>query len=146
MQGTCPQQGVQDAQDAILQQQTVSEQSAWSASCCSERHLQFLLLLTSRCFKIRLPFCGFTLRRREHALSLMCLYFLLPLPLSWSFLPSSSPSSPTAAVHAWRLVSPSGPHWGLPPSSADNYCHLHIAQCDKHLALPVASRGTATLV
>lgn len=44
------------------------------------------------------------------------------------------------------LVSPSGPHWGLPLSSADNYCHLHIARCDKHLALPAASCGTATLV
>lgn len=54
--------------------------------------------------------------------------------------------SPPAAVHAWCLVSPSGLHWGLPLSSADNYCHLHIAQCDKHLALPAASRGTATLV
>lgn len=44
------------------------------------------------------------------------------------------------------LVWPSGPHWGLPLSPADNYCHLHIARCDKHLVLPVASHRTTMLV
>lgn len=73
---------------------------------------------------------------------LICLYFLLRL-YPGLFYPH--PPLPTA-VHAWCLVSPSGPHWGLPLSSADNYCHLHLAQCDKHLALPVASRGTTALV
>lgn len=78
----------------------------------------------------------FMLWPRGHVLSQISLYF--------SHNPPQPSSKPPAAVHTWCLVSPSGPHWGLPLSSADNYCHLHIAQCNKHF--PFTSHGTATLV
>lgn len=40
---------------------------------------------------------------------------------------------PPPAVWTRRLVLPSGLRWGLPPSPADNNCHLHVAQQNKDL-------------
>lgn len=55
---------------------------------------------------------------------------LAPSTTSWPLL-----APICTAVRMRCLLSPSARHWGLPLSSADNYCHLHVAQCDKHLAL-----------
>lgn len=61
------------------------------------------------------------------------LFYLTPCPPSLRFCTCVT------------LVLPSGLHWGLSLSPADNYCHLHVARCDKHLALPVASHRTTML-
>lgn len=80
------------------------------------------------------------LLHREQALSTVTL--LSPFS-AFVFVYSISLYSPLPALcTCTTLVSPSGPHWGLPLSPADNYCHLHIARCDKHSALPVARRRT----
>lgn len=85
-------------------------------------------------------FVLFTLTHSEHTPLLQCVF-----PVSTLYLCCfSSPYPPFCDSTCVTLVLPSGPHWGLPLSSADNYCHLHIAQSDKHLT--VVGCRTAALV
>ena len=85
-----------------------------------------------------LLFCGFIQPYPLHRVPNVSLFF----PSSTFILFFSAPCGYACVT----LVSPSGPHWGLRLSSADNYCHLHIVQFDKHLTLPVASHRIAVLV
>lgn len=109
---------------AISWEQTLSEQSARCPSRWFCRHLRFPSISVFLHIEIRLLFHGVTYDTLlSHSLILV---FFLPLPPCFP---------PPHGCTRMTLISPSGPHWGLPLSSADNYCHLHIAQCDKHLLL-----------
>lgn len=118
--------------EALFWHYSGTEQPVGSASHRSNHHLLCLVLLISHSFKTRLHWAVLT-RYTGSMLCLWCLYFPSLLSLSWSFLPY---------LHFLHMHDPpSGPHWGPPPSPVDNYCLLHIAWCDKHSVLTVASHG-----
>lgn len=101
-------------------------------------HLEFLLLFYFQQFHNEGSTLGFL-----HCDTVPFTFFFARLCLCPFRHPAALTDSHTA-VRMRCLVSPSGPHWGLPLSSADNYCHLHVAQCDKHLAS--TGRSGTTLV
>lgn len=111
---------------------------AWRVNAISRAwmmHRMLAILLPTHFQSLELnplwPSWGFH-ARVAHCDTFSLMYFhslLIFTTLLWSPQPQ-----PPAAARTWCLVSPSGPHWGMPPSSADNYCHLRVAQRDKHLA------------